>query len=354
MRKISLERARAGVHVARTIQSLDGIVLLSAGSELTEEKILQLKRYNITEIYVEDELSKGIVVSDIVKEDIVLDVKAKIKTIMTTPSIKISVDGKKIKEMVEKLLENILRSDFIIANLSDIRSIDDYTYSHSVNVCILSLITGIALGIKGESLRELGVGALLHDIGKIMIDEQILQKPTNLTINEFDEVKKHTVYGYEILKNSSDVNSTAHIIALSHHERKDGSGYPYSLKNNDIPVPARIVAISDVYDALTTNRIYRKKMLPHEVVDYMCSLSNKHFDKTVLDAFISHIANYPVGTAVKLNSGEKGLVAKYNKNFPNHPVVRIVIDENGKMLVKPKEIDLFRKPEYRIVDIWDI
>lgn len=133
MRKISLERARAGVHVARTIQSLDGIVLLSAGSELTEEKILQLKRYNITEIYVEDELSKGIVVSDIVKEDIVLDVKAKIKTIMTTPSIKISVDGKKIKEMVEKLLENILRSDFIIANLSDIRSIDDYTYSHSVN-----------------------------------------------------------------------------------------------------------------------------------------------------------------------------------------------------------------------------
>jgi HD-GYP domain-containing protein (c-di-GMP phosphodiesterase class II) len=273
---------------------------------------------------------------------------------MTTPSIKISVDGKKIKEMVEKLLENILRSDFIIANLSDIRSIDDYTYSHSVNVCILSLITGIALGIKGESLRELGVGALLHDIGKIMIDEQILQKPTNLTINEFDEVKKHTVYGYEILKNSSDVNSTAHIIALSHHERKDGSGYPYSLKNNDIPVPARIVAISDVYDALTTNRIYRKKMLPHEVVDYMCSLSNKHFDKTVLDAFISHIANYPVGTAVKLNSGEKGLVAKYNKNFPNRPVVRIVIDENGKMLVKPKEIDLFRKPEYRIVDIWDI
>ncbi|HHW23339.1 MAG TPA: HD-GYP domain-containing protein [Clostridiaceae bacterium] len=354
MRKISLERARAGLYVARTIHSLDGIVLLYAGSKLTEENIQHLKSYNITEIYIEDELSKGIVVTDVVREDIVLDVKAKIKTIMTTPSLKISVDGKKIMELVEKLLDNILNSDFIIANLSDIRSIDDYTYSHSVNVCILSLITGIALGIKGENLKDLGVGALLHDIGKIMIDEKILQKPTNLTINEFDEVKKHTVYGYEILKNSNDVNSTAHIIALSHHERKDGSGYPYNLKNNDIPLPARIVAIADVYDALTTNRIYRKKMLPHEVVDYMCSLSNKHFDKTCLDAFISHIANYPVGTAVMLNSGEKGLVAKYNKNFPNRPVVRVVIDENGKMLVKPKEIDLFRKPEYRIVDIWDI
>lgn len=354
MRKVSLERVRAGVRVARTIQSLDGIILLSAGAELTNEKIDQLKHYNITEIYIEDELSRGIPVTEIVKEEIITDVKAQIKTIMTTPSLRISVDGKKVMEMVENLLSNLLKSEFIIMNLSDIRSVYDYTFSHSVNVCIMSLITGIVMGIKGEALKELGVGALLHDIGKVMIDDEILQKPTNLTINEFDEVKKHTVYGYEILKNSKDVSSTAQIIALSHHERKDGSGYPYNLKNNDIPVPARIVAIADVYDALTTNRIYRKKMLPHEVVDYMCSLSNKHFDKIALDAFISHIANYPVGTAVVLNSGEKGLVAKYNKNFPNRPVIRVVIDENGKMLVKPKEIDLFRRPEYRIVDIWDI
>jgi HD-GYP domain-containing protein (c-di-GMP phosphodiesterase class II) len=354
VRKVSLERVRAGVRVARTIQSLDGIILLSAGAELTNEKIDQLKHYNITEIYIEDELSRGIPVTEIVKEEIITDVKAQIKTIMTTPSLRISVDGKKVMEMVENLLSNLLKSEFIIMNLSDIRSVDDYTFSHSVNVCIMSLITGIAMGIKGEALKELGVGALLHDIGKVMIDDEILQKPTNLTINEFDEVKKHTVYGYEMLKNSKDVSSTAQIIALSHHERKDGSGYPYNLKNNDIPVPARIVAIADVYDALTTNRIYRKKMLPHEVVDYMCSLSNKHFDKIALDAFISHIANYPVGTAVVLNSGEKGLVAKYNKNFPNRPVIRVVIDENGKMLVKPKEIDLFRRPEYRIVDIWDI
>ncbi|MGI6085294.1 MAG: HD-GYP domain-containing protein [Acetivibrionales bacterium] len=354
MRKVSLDRVRTGVRVARTIQSLDGIILLSAGAEITNDIINQLKQYNITEIYIEDEFSRGISVDETVKEEIITDVKAQIKLIMTTPSLKISVDGKRVMEMVENLLSNLLKNDFIIMNLSDIRSVDDYTFSHSVNVCIMSLITGIAMGIKGEALKELGVGSLLHDIGKVMIDDKILQKPTNLTINEYDEVKKHTVYGYEILKNSKDVSSTAQIIALYHHERKDGSGYPYNLKNNDIPVPARIVAISDVYDALTTNRIYRKKMLPHEVVDYMCSLSNKHFDKIALDAFISHIANYPVGTAVVLNSGEKGLVAKYNKNFPNRPVIRVVIDENGKMLVKPKEIDLFRKPEYRIVDIWDI
>ncbi|MCX7773893.1 MAG: hypothetical protein N2376_12360 [Clostridia bacterium] len=109
-----------------------------------------------------------------------------------------------------------------------------------------------------------------------------------------------------------------------------------------------------MYDALTTNRVYRKKMLPHEVVDYMCSLTNKHFDKLVLDGFIRHIAYYPVGTAVLLNSGEKGLVSKYNPDFPNRPIIRVVIDSEGKMLYKHKEVDLSRKPEYRIVDIWDI
>lgn len=95
-------------------------------------------------------------------------------------------------------------------------------------------------------------------------------------------------------------------------------------------------------------------MLPHEVVDYMCSLSSRHFEKTILDAFIRHIAHYPVGTAIMLNSGEKGLVAKYNQDFPNRPIIRVVIDSNGKMLINHKEIDLSRKPEYRIVDIWDI
>ncbi len=354
MRKVSLDRTRAGVRLARTILSLDGIVLLSAGTILTEELITTLESYSFTEIYIEDDLSKGITTPEVVRDEIVTEVKAKIKQIMTTPSIRISLDGKKILEIVDKLLNNILQNDHIILSLSDIRSIDDYTFSHSVNVCILSLITGVTLGIKGDNLRDLGIGALLHDIGKIMISEDILQKPSCLSINEFDEVKRHTVYGFEILKNSTNINPTAHAIALYHHERVDGSGYPYNLKNVDIPIAARIVAVADVYDALTTDRVYRKKMLPHEVVDYMYSLSNKHFEKTVLDAFTRHVAHFPIGTAVLLNSGEKGLVSRYNPHFPNRPVIRIVMDEAGKMLVNHKEVDLSKKLEYRIIDIWDI
>ncbi len=354
MRKVSLERAQPGVHVARTILSLDGIILLSAGAELTEDMIIKLRHYSISELYIEDELSKGILVPEIIKEEIITEVKSQIKNVMTTPTIKVSVDGKKVLEIVDKLMTNILQSDNIVMNLSDIRSVDDYTFSHSVNVCIFSLITGVSMGVKGDNLKDLGVGALLHDIGKVRIDEAILQKPSSLTVSEYDETRRHTVYGYEILRNSRDINSTAHIIALYHHERIDGSGYPYKLKNTDIPMPARIVAVADVFDALTTDRVYRKKMLPNEVVDYMCSLSNKHFDKLVLDAFIRHVAHYPIGTAIVLNSGEKGLVSKYNPDYPSRPVIRVVIDENGKMLYKHKEVDLSRNPEYRIMDIWDI
>ena len=354
MRKVSLDRTRAGVRVARTILSLDGVVLLSAGTILTDEMINTLLEYNYTEIYIEDDISNGVVPFESVKEEIVTEVKAKIKNILTEQSVKIPVDSKKIIEIVEKLLSNILQNDYIIMSLSDIRSVDDYTFSHSVNVCILSLITGITLGIKGDNLKDLGTGALLHDIGKIMVSEEILQKPSCLSLNEYDEVKRHTVYGYEILKSYKDISTTAQTIALYHHERIDGSGYPYNLKNGDIPISARIVAVADVYDALTTNRVYRKKMLPHEVVDYLYSLVNKHFEKTVLDAFTKRIASFPVGTAVLLNTGEKGLVARYNADTPNRPIIRIIMDESGKMLVSHKEVNLSKRLDYRIVGIWNI
>lgn len=354
MRKIDLCRAKPGYYTARTIQTLDGIILLPAGTKLTDESINHLKRYHITAIYIEDDLSRGITVTDTIKEELISDVKHKIKTMMLSYTFEHFVDGKKIIKMVEMLLCEILKNDFMIINLSDIRSTDDYTYSHSVNVAILSLITGIKLGFRGSSLKDIGVGAMLHDIGKVMVNNSILKKPTNLTMNEYEEVKRHTVYGYEILKESKDVPQIACIIALYHHERNDGSGYPYNLKNNEIPLQARIVAIADVYDALTTDRIYRQKMRPHEVVDYMCSLSSRCFDNTVLNALIGNIANYPTGTGVKLNTGEKGLVAKYNKNFPNKPIIRVVIDENGEKLNKPKEINMLRQAEYKIIDIWDI
>ena len=354
MRRVSLGRAQPGIRVARTIFTLDGIILVPAGVQLTRELIHNLEHYGITEIYIDDKISEDITYVETIKEEILTDIKSQVKKIMTSPSIRMSVAGKKIENIVNKLLESILQKDNVIISLSDIRSVDDYTFSHSVNVSIFSLITGITLGYKGEDLKGLGEGALLHDIGKVLVSEDVLKKPSTLTAAEYEEVKRHTVYGYDILRNSGNISPICPIIALYHHERIDGSGYPYKLKDGDIPVSARIVAVSDVYDALTTNRVYRKKIPSFEVLDYMCSLADRHFDKKVLKAFICHIANYPVGTAVLLNSGEKGLISKYNPALPNKPIVKIVMDRNGKMLGQYKEVDLSRELRYSIAGLWNV
>jgi len=354
VRRVRLDKAQTGAVVARAIHTLDGVFLLSAGTVLTPEHKEKLQNYGITEIYIEDTISEGIEIPELIREEVITEVKSQVKKMMTSPSIKVSVDVKKVGEIVERLIANILENDRIVASLCDVRSIDEYTFSHSVNVSVISIVTGIGVGMKEDTLRDLGIGALLHDLGKVMVDDTILRKPTNLTSIEYDEVKKHTYYGYEILQKSENISREACDIALSHHERLDGSGYPRRLKSSDIQIFARIAAIADVYDALTTDKVYRRKMMPHDVLDYMLSLGGKHFDKSLLDAFVRHIAYYPVGTAVILNSGEKGLVSEYNPYFPNRPVVRVVIDESGHSLKKYREVDLSKKLEYRVVAVWDI
>lgn len=354
MRRVSLDKIQSGAILAKTIMTLEGKVLLASGMELTEEYRRRLIANGITEIYVEDKISKDIHVPEVVNDDIVSEAKRKVKLMMTNPTIKTSIDGFQVMQVVDKIITSILSNKDIVANLSDIRSVDDYTFSHSVNVCILSLIIGIGFGYSGDKLRELGVGAILHDIGKVMIPKEILKKPVQLSSDEFEEIKKHTVYGHELLKKTKGITMMASYITLGHHERMDGSGYPYHLKGDNIHKAARIVAVSDVYDALTTDRVYRKKLMPHEVIDYITSLGSHHFDQEVVDVFIRYIAYYPVGTGVILNTGEKGIVKKYNKKYPTRPVVRIVMDSAGKMLSKHKEVDLTNELKYRIVEIWDI
>lgn len=200
MRRVSLDKIRAGAILAKTIITIDGKVLLASGMELTEEYIRKLQANGISEIYIEDEISKDIHVPEVVREEIVNEAKQMVKVMMTKPSIKTSIDGRQVMEIVDKIISSILANKDIIANLCDIRSVDDYTFSHSVNVCILSLIIGIGLGYNGDKLRELGVGSILHDIGKVMVPNHILKKPYQLTSEEFEEIKKHAYYGYEILK----------------------------------------------------------------------------------------------------------------------------------------------------------
>lgn len=350
MRKVHIDKVQLGMKLGRTIFNSDGGVLLSKGIEIKEAFVDKLKSQGINEIFLEDEISKDVVVEDIVCEDTRNDAVVLVKNMMNNYIFSSSVDIEAVKVMVNKLIDELLNNDDIIHNLSEIKSVDDYTFEHSVNVCILSLITGIGLGYDISRLRELGTGAMLHDIGKMCIPREILKKPSQLTVEEFEEIKKHTVFGYEILKKSGKVNLTSAFIAFGHHERFDGSGYPLQLKSENIQQCARIVAVADVYDALTSDRVYRKKLKPNEVFEYITSLGAHHFDPKVIESFVKYVTIYPIGTGVMLNTRERGLVVRANRALPTRPVIRVIYDEHQKRLGNFYEMDLSDKANTFIID----
>jgi len=354
MRRVSIDSIQTGVRLARTIFSSNGDVLLAEGVELTKTNAQSLKKHGITEIYLRDDISDGIEVKDVIEEQTRNEAVSLVKKTMNNYLFSPSLDVTEVKEVVNKILDELLKSKDIIYNLSRIRSVDDYTFEHSVNVCILSLITGIALGFDRQRLRELGIGAILHDIGKLCIPREILKKPSQLTVEEFEEIKKHTILGYELLKKSGQVDLVSAYIAFGHHERYDGSGYPLQLKNENIQICARIVAVADVYDALTSDRVYRKKLKPNEVYEYITTLGVHHFDPKVIESFVKFVSIYPVGTGVQLNTKERGIVVRDNRLMPTRPVVRIVYNEAMKKLRIYKEIDLSKVNNVFIVDCCEI
>lgn len=350
MRRVNIESIQMGLKLARTIFSSDGGVLLAQGVELKESYIERLRNHGINEIYLEDEISVDIEVDDVVEAETRNEAVVLVKKMMSSYHFSPTVDVDEVKIMVNKLLDELLNNGDILYNLSEIKSVDDYTFEHSVNVCILSLITGIGLGFDLQKLRELGVGAMLHDIGKLCIPREILKKPSQLTVEEFEEIKKHTILGYELLKKSDRVDLTSAYIAFGHHERFDGSGYPLQLKNENIQINARIVAVADVYDALTSDRVYRKKLKPNEVYEYITSLGVNHFDPRVIENFVKYVTIYPIGTGVLLNSRERGIVVRDNRSMPTRPVVRIVYDDRMKRQSIMKEINLSEQTNVFIVD----
>ena len=330
MRKASLRRVKPGTKLAKTIIDISGRLLLTAGTEIKESYISRLRNLGVSEIYIDDDISEGICVNDVIKETTRIEAKQVLSSIAKDSALSGTINSDSVKNVIDKMVDELLDNNDIIFNLSDIKTYDGYTFEHSVNVCILSIITGIGLGYNMNRIRELGVGALMHDIGKLKVPENILNKPAKLTSEEFEIIKKHTTDGFEILRKDKNISKVSAYIALAHHERYDGSGYPFHTKGDNIHQCARVVSVADVYDALTSDRIYRKKMKVHEAIEYIVASAGKHFDKDVVDAFISHIAIYPVGTGVVLNTGEKGLVVKVHKAAPSQPIVRVIYNEKKR------------------------
>ena len=249
-----------------------------------------------------------------------------------------------VEPVIEAVTGSILRNGSALLGLVGIKNKDDYTFLHSVSVCTLMIAFGRTLGLESEDLRQAGIGGLLHDVGKMKVPDEVLNKPGRLTDAEFALIRRHPGDGHAILLETPGVGPVPLDITLHHHERIDGSGYPKKLAGEEISTMARMAAIVDVYDAITADRCYHTGMAPTEALRKMWEWSSAHFDQRLLQGFMRCIGIYPVGSLVLLESGRLGVVIEQNEKSVLTPVVRIFFSTRSNGYIIPENIDLARPP----------
>lgn len=233
-----------------------------------------------------------------------------------------------VRQSVEDCVNNIIINPHSMLWLSMIKNKDEYTSEHSLNVAILSIALGRAEGLVQSDLEDLGICAMLHDVGKTKIPSEILNREGSLDDQEFEVMKMHTIHGKKLLIRQPNIPSAAVDIALSHHERMDGSGYPVGLTADEIPYLVRIVAIADAYDAMTSGRVYCEAKPAAEALKLLLDAKNTHFDALLLGKFIESIGVYPIGSIAELNSGEAGIVLPTDENNGLRPLVLVTRDHH--------------------------
>jgi putative nucleotidyltransferase with HDIG domain len=359
LKRIGVDQVEVGMYCEDVYNEYD-VLILSAHIPIAAEDQIQLLR-NLGVKTLEIDLSKGkdvsgkpeVTVSGAKKplfipltEELPKAREVYARTIETARSalkaIRLgqSFPMEQIQTMVEEILGSIIRNPDALMSLSQIRGYDEYTYEHSVNVSILVCSLGHALDFEKEIIMQGGVGGLLHDIGKTWIPEHIVNKPGKLTDLEFTIMKRHPEYGIEIVKERKGILDLSKKVIIQHHERINGKGYPHSLQSDKIHDMGFIAGIADVYDAMTSNRVYRPAFTPQQSLATIYNGINQEFPKDIAEHFIKLMGVYPVGSFVKLRSGEMGIVIRVNRDEILAPDMLILFSADGQKLVTPSEYQL--------------
>lgn len=352
MRFVAIDQVKEGMVVGRKIIGQGGQLLLNYGAKIQPSYIKKIKALGYIGIYIVDDISSDIDVEEVIDDTL------RIKAVDTYKSLYKKVeqgqiiqkkDVKGISDLVNNMLDKILFDKNIMINMLDLKIFDDYTFSHSVNVGVLSMSLGACMNIGREKLYNLGLASIMHDLGKVFVPKEILNKPGKLTPDEFVIMKTHSEMGYRhILKNFEfPLEITAAV--LDHHERYDGMGYPNGKEGKQISKLGSIISVADVYDALTSDRPYRKALNPSEAVEYIMGGCNTQFSEKPLKAFLSKIAPYPVGTLVTLSNNTVGIVVENYSDCCLRPKVKIIFEQKER--VTPYIINLKKSVEYFNVTI---
>lgn len=341
--KMPVSHLVSGMKLLRPVYGLRGQLLLNRGVELTSSYIESLKKHRVLAVSVESMPN----LDDIVAEN-TLEERIRAQAMM---SIKSWVESRKrssgftsVVDTVGSIINEILSGKTPSGGLAEISAADIYTFAHSIDVCAFSVYLGINHGYKKNALLRLGIGSILHDLGKIKVNPDILNKASALTEEEYEEIKHHPAMGYDMLLNdaSRHLSDSSLEIVLGHHERHNGRGYPRGLQGDEISDMVAICAISDVYNAMTTDRVYRKALPVNEVYEMITGLGDINFKHELIKLLQSSVYPYPVETLVMLSTGQAGLVTANNHNLPLRPIVTVLRTEERVDLSKELSIVIER------------
>jgi putative nucleotidyltransferase with HDIG domain len=256
-----------------------------------------------------------------------------------------AVDVGGARQLVEDISDSISRNPGAIISLARLKTADDYTYMHSVAVCAMMVALAKQLGLDEAQTRSCGMAGLLHDLGKVAMPVEVLNKPGKLTEAEFDIMKQHPVEGHKMLLAGSGVDPVAIDVVLHHHEKTSGTGYPKGLKGDQISLYSKMGAVCDVYDAITSNRPYKAGWDPAESLRKMAEWANGHFDLMIFQAFVKSMGIYPVGSLIRLKSGRIGVVMEQSNKSLTTPIIKVFYSTKSEMRIAPVIVDLSKTTE---------
>lgn len=319
MRYVKIEQCKQGSIIAKDLFDQNLRLLIAKGKILSDNYINKIRNIGISGIYIEDKESEGININSIIPDQLKNDI---IKNLQD-----INLD--KIHDNAIGLVDCIASSDSFCNEFINMKTYDNYTYEHSLSVAVYATMLGLFLDFHMEELVNLAMAGLLHDIGKLLINKDILNKNGKLSDAEYDEIKKHTTLGYNQIKGYKTISATVKTGIYQHHENEDGTGYPLGLENDKIYKFAKIIHIVDVYDAIISKRPYKEAKTSSYALKYLIENKGTMFNTEYVDAFVKIIPAYPQGTTVKLNDGRYAIIAQNTYGNSFMPIIKII---NGELI----------------------
>ncbi|MGS0693064.1 HD-GYP domain-containing protein [Shewanella sp. 0m-4] len=361
--KIPVSKLKVGMFVEAIDKSNSQVNIASAGQIRSAEAILRLHKSQVTHVWVNAERSapdlglqrptaapKPVVKKVSVErattqkqaKELIVEAKDLIQKVLSETFQGKAVEVEPFEQLADSMIESVMLDADALKCVSALRSKDAYLLEHSINVAFLLVTFGRYLNFDTDMLRQMAVGGILHDIGKIKVDSEVLNKPGKLTAEEYEHVKLHQTYAVEIMEQTTGLSQVSKDISLMHHEKLDGKGYPLGLKGDEIPVHGRMSCIVDIFDALTATRCYKEAMSPAAAFKILLSLTPFHLDQQLVYEFIRCVGVYPVGSLVQLSDGRIGIVWESKGRDALHPKVKCFYSMKHKCYTKVEIVDLLR------------